>query len=250
MSSSTATRVAFVTGGAQGIGEAIALRLAQDGLDVAVFDIAGKEELLKAVTKKITDIGRKAIWIIGDVTNEESIKNGIAKAVEELGSLDVMVANAGIMHSKPVIEMTPEEWNKVLAVNATGIMLSYKHAGIQMIKQGRGGRIIGACSVAGKQGFPTAAAYSASKFAVRGLTHAFSQEMKPHNITVNAYAPGFIATPMLSGSNDDGHGEDATPGQKTAQPSVVADLVSYLALPNSYFVNGQIISVDGGWIYQ
>lgn len=86
----SSTRVAFITGGAQGIGESIALRLAQDGLDIAVFDIAGKEELLKAVTKKITDSGRKAIWIIGDVTNEESIKNGIAKTVEELGSLDVV----------------------------------------------------------------------------------------------------------------------------------------------------------------
>ncbi|KAI0777897.1 NAD-P-binding protein [Irpex lacteus] len=246
----SSTRVAFITGGAQGIGESIALRLAQDGLDIAIFDIAGKEELLKAVTKKITDSGRKAIWIIGDVTNEESIKNGIAKTVEELGSLDVMVANAGIMHSKPVIELTVEEWNRVLAINATGIMLSYKHAGIQMIKQGRGGRIIGACSVAGKQGFPTAAAYSASKFAVRGLTHAFSAELKPHNITVNAYAPGFIATPMLTTSNETGNGEDATPGQQTAPPTVVSDLVSYLVQPNSYFVNGQIISVDGGWIYQ
>ncbi|KAI0083900.1 NAD-binding protein [Irpex rosettiformis] len=250
MTSTSTTRVAFITGGAQGIGEAIALRLAQDGLDVAVFDMAGKEELLKGVTKKITDIGRKAIWIVGDVTSEESIKDAIARTVEELGSLDVMVANAGIRHAKPIIEMTPEEWNRVLAINATGIMLSYKHAGIQMIKQGHGGRIIGACSVSGKQGFPTAGAYSASKFAVRGLTHAFSQEMKPHNITVNAYAPGLIATPMLAVSIEAGRDKALAPTQKVAQPSVVADLVSYLALPNSYFINGQIISIDGGWIYQ
>ena len=89
-SSSTSTRVAFITGGAQGIGESIALRLAQDGLDIAVFDIPGKEEQLKGVTKKIIDSGRKAIWTVGDVTDEESIKNAIAKTVEELGSLDVV----------------------------------------------------------------------------------------------------------------------------------------------------------------
>ena len=89
-SSSASTRVAFITGGAQGIGESIALRLAQDGLDIAVFDIPGKEEQLKGVTKKIIDSGRKAIWTVGDVTDEESIKNAIAKTVEELGSLDVV----------------------------------------------------------------------------------------------------------------------------------------------------------------
>lgn len=86
----SSARVAFITGGAQGIGESIALRLAQDGLDIAIFDIAGKDELLKEVTKKITDSGRKAVWFVGDVTNEESIKNAIAKTVEELGSLDVV----------------------------------------------------------------------------------------------------------------------------------------------------------------
>ncbi|KAI0777896.1 NAD(P)-binding protein [Irpex lacteus] len=246
----SSTRVAFITGGAQGIGESIAIRLAQDGLDIAIFDIAGKEELLNEVTKKITDSGRKATWFVGDVTNEESIKNAIAKTVEELGSLDVMVANAGIRHRKPVIEMTLEEWNNVLAINATGVMLSYKHAGIQMIKQGRGGR---ACSITGRQGFPTAAAYSASKFAVRGLTHAFyfaAQEMKPYNITVNAYAPGLIDTPMLATSKASGNAGVSISGQQIAQPTVVADLVAYLVQPNSYFVNGQIIGVDGGWIYQ
>ncbi|KAI0684456.1 NAD-binding protein [Cytidiella melzeri] len=238
-------RVAFVTGGAQGIGESIALRLAEDGLDVAILDISGKEELMKAVAKKITDSGRRALWLVGDVTKEDSVKEAIARTVEVLGSLDVMIANAGIMSSKSVIEISVEEWNNVLAINATGVMLCYKHAAIQMIKQGRGGRIIGACSVAGKQGFPNAAAYSASKFAVRGLTHTLSQEMKPHNILVNAYAPGFIATPML----DIPKGEEGAPGPKVAEPSVVAGLVSYLVRPESYFINGQILSIDGGMIY-
>ncbi|KAI0083899.1 NAD-binding protein [Irpex rosettiformis] len=241
----SATRVAFVTGGAQGIGEAIALGLAADGLDVAILDVKGKEELMQSVVEKIAKTGRRALWLVGDVTSEQSIKDSIAKTVGELGSLDVMVANAGILQVGAVTELSVEDWNRVFAVNTTGVMLCYKHAAIQMIKQGRGGRIIGACSVAGKHGFAHAGAYSASKFAVRGLTHSMSQEMKAHNITVNAYAPGFIDTPMIT-AVDEKMGKEAPSGAKTASPSVVADLVSYLAKPESHFINGQIITIDGG----
>ncbi|KAI0777895.1 NAD-binding protein [Irpex lacteus] len=240
-------RVAFITGGAQGIGEAIALGLAQDGLDVAILDVKDKEYLMKGVTKRVTELGRRALWFVGDVTNEDSVKSAIEETVEKLGGLDVMVANAGIMRVGSIIELSVEEWNKVFAVNTTGVLLCYKHAAIQMIKQGRGGRIIGACSVAGKHGFPGAGAYSASKFAVRGLTHSLSQEMKEHQITVNAYAPGFIDTPMVAEVNKE-LVKQSPIGAKTASPSVVAGLVSYLSRPESHFINGQIITIDGGGV--
>ncbi|KAI0341389.1 NAD-binding protein [Trametopsis cervina] len=259
------TRVAFVTGGAQGIGEAIALRLAQDGLDVAILDISGKEVQLEAVAKKITDIGRKALWLTGNVADETSMQGSIAKVVEVLGSLDVMVANAGITgpnFGKPLVETSLNDWRTTFDVNVFGVMLSYKYAAIQMIKQGRGGRIIGACSMAGKQGYANVGPYSASKFAVHGLTHVLSKELKEHSITVNAYAPGAISTPMISSHVDaasdtrSGKGSLNTniPGLTgtvpVAEPDVISSLVSYLASLEAYFVTGQIVSVDGGVIYE
>ncbi|PSR74402.1 hypothetical protein PHLCEN_2v9910 [Hermanssonia centrifuga] len=168
-------RIAFVTGGAQGIGEAIAIRLAEDGLDVAVLDIKGKEEQLQAVAKKVEQLGRRSCWVLGDVTVEQDVKNAVNHVVQILGGLDVMVANAGITLFKPFLETSIEEWGKQLAVNATGTMLCFKIAAEQMIKQGRGGRIIGASSGAGKKGTFCMSAYSASKFAVRGLTQAVGE---------------------------------------------------------------------------
>ncbi|KAI0691113.1 NAD-P-binding protein [Cytidiella melzeri] len=251
-------RVAFITGGAQGIGEAIALRLAQDGLDVAILDVRGKEDQMRTVAQKISDLGRRSHWIVGDVADETSVKDSVASVVESLGSLDVMIANAGISRGKTVIESTPEEWTLMYKVNVLGTMLCFKHAALQMIKQGRGGRLIGACSIAGKQGLTNIGGYCATKFAVRGLTHVMSKELKEHNITVNSYAPGLIITPMVSHPDDDKHGGAGSvvksllglpPDATSAPPSVIAGLVSYLAQPESSFVTGQILSVDGGLNY-
>ncbi|KAI0691112.1 NAD-P-binding protein [Cytidiella melzeri] len=254
------TRVAFVTGGAQGIGEAIALRLAQDGLDVAILDVRGKEDQMRAVAQKIIDLGRRSHWVVGDVADETSVKDSVASVVESLGSLDVMIANAGICTTfgKTVLESTTEEWNSMYNVNVLGTMLCFKYAALQMIKQGRGGRLIGACSICGKQGQAGLGAYCASKFAIRGLTHVMSKELKEHNITVNSYAPGFIHTAMISHPDDDKNGGNGSvvksllgfpPEGPSAGPSVVTGLVSYLAQPESSFVTGQIMSVDGGLNY-
>ncbi|KAI0691118.1 NAD-P-binding protein [Cytidiella melzeri] len=253
-------RVALVTGGAQGIGEAIALRLAQDGLDVAILDVNSKRDQMRAVSQKISDLGRRSHWIVGDVADETSVKNSIASVVESLGSLDVMIANAGICNNlgKTVLESTTEEWTAMFNVNVLGTMLCFKYAATQMIKQGRGGRLIGACSIAGKQGQAKLGAYCASKFAVRGLTHVMSKELKEHNITVNSYAPGFIHTAMVNHLDDDKHGGSGSvtksrlgfpPEAPSAEPSVITGLVSYLAQTESSFVTGQIISVDGGINY-
>ncbi|KAH9948007.1 hypothetical protein B0H21DRAFT_690827 [Amylocystis lapponica] len=240
--STSSVRVALVTGAAQGLGFDIALRLADDGLDVAVNDIASKSDALRDVVKEIRARGRRAVAVPADVSSEEEVKRMIATAVEELGGLDVvridaasidlhrslissvqMVANAGIAYRKPLLETSVEEWDRTMAIDVRGVMLCYKYAAFQMIKQGRGGRIIGACSNAGKRGRINLAAYSAAKFAVRGLTQSASQELATHKITVNAYAPGFILTPL-----DD----------PEATPEVVASVVSYLAKLESYFVNG------------
>ncbi|KAI0826246.1 short chain oxidoreductase [Irpex lacteus] len=244
------TRVAVVTGAAQGIGEAIALRLAHDGFDVAILDIRGKEEQMQAVAQKINDSGRRSQWIVGDVSDERSVKDAVESVVQTLGGLDVMVANAGFVnkHSRTIVESSTEEWDAIFAVHARGTMLSFKYAAIQMIKQGRGGRLIGACSIAGKQGCIHIGAYSAAKFAIRGLTHVMSKELKEHNITVNSYAPGLINTAMATHTDDEKHGGPGSvvrdliglpADAKLADPSVIAGLVSYLVRPEASFVNGK-----------
>ncbi|GBE83346.1 Versicolorin reductase [Sparassis crispa] len=245
------TRIAIVTGASRGIGEAIALRLAEDGLDVAVNDIPSMAESLKAVAEKIRRKGRRSLAVTGDVSSENDVKVMLDQVVETLGGLDVMVANAGITVLKPAVEISVEEYDRVMSVNAKGVFLCFKYAAIRMIKQGRGGRIIGACSLSGKTGMINLSAYCASKFAVRGLTQTCALEWAKHNITVNSYSPGFINTPMLKQTDKDGSSstvEKVGFGKETpsAQPSVIGDLVSYLVKPESQFVSGQSININGG----
>ncbi|KAK7034582.1 hypothetical protein VNI00_012211 [Paramarasmius palmivorus] len=192
----TGTGVALVTGSARGIGKAIALRLAQDGFDGALNDLSSKTDQLKDVEKEIMAIGKRTVVVTADVSNEDEVKQMIEKVVEVLGGLDVMVVNAGICTAAPMVETSTELWEQTFAVNSRGTFLCYKYATIQMIKQGRGGRIIGASSGAGKQGAKYLMAYSASKFAVRGMTQSAAWEAAKYGITVNAYAPGAIDTEL------------------------------------------------------
>ncbi|KZT70393.1 NAD(P)-binding protein [Daedalea quercina L-15889] len=243
---SDSTRVAYVSGAAQGIGLKIALRLADDGLDVAVNDIPSKQAQLEEVVSQIKAKGRRAIAVPGDVSVEEDVRSMIDKVAAELGGLDVLVANAGLLLVKAVQDIDAEEWDRVMAVNIRGTMLQYKYAARQMIKQGRGGRILGASSVAGKRGWGGISAYSASKFAVRGLTQCLSIELAKHNITVNCYAPGIVVTQMAL---DLGAGLAAIgmPAEiPVGDPESVSSIVSYLVKPEASFITGQSISPNGG----
>ncbi|KAG2131565.1 hypothetical protein BD769DRAFT_1723317 [Suillus cothurnatus] len=255
------TGIALITGSAQGIGRSIALRLARDGFDIALNDLPTKSDQLAAVASEIEALGRNACIVTADVTIEEEVKNMINDTVKELSGLDVMVANAGIPGANTVLATTVEDWERTFTVNARGVFLCYKHAALQMISQGRGGRIIGASSIAGKIGFPSAAAYCASKFAVRGLTQTAALELGKYNITVNAYAPGVIQTQILDSISDQSGNvsladEDSTnyltqlignrPIKHNGQPEDIASIVSYLASNEAHFITGQCISVDGG----
>ncbi|KAG9309625.1 acetoin reductase family protein [Chiua virens] len=193
--------VALITGSAQGIGRGIALRLANDGYDIALNDVLSKRDELRAVAGDIEQIGRRTLLVPADVSVEEEVKGMIQEVVKELGSLDVMIANAGIARIATLVSTELADWEQVMAINARGPFLCYKYAAQQMIKQGRGGRIIGASSIQGLRGQPFHAAYCASKFAIRGLTHSAAQELGRYNITVNCYAPGTIITEM-SQTND------------------------------------------------
>ncbi|KAG9220122.1 hypothetical protein CCMSSC00406_0007183 [Pleurotus cornucopiae] len=244
--------VAIITGAAEGIGRGIALRLVSDGFDVAINDIPAKIDALERVANEIrTNSSRRAISVPGDVSNESDVKGIVEKVVQELGGLDVMIANAGIAINKPIADTTVDEWDRLFSVNVRGTFLCYKHAAEIMVKQGRGGRIIGACSIAGKKGIPEAACYSSTKFAIRGLTQSAAQEYGKYGITVNAYAPGAIETQFL-GRFDGYHANKSglKPGEwtealkggvalgKNGSPTEVASLVSYLVSKDAHFITG------------
>ncbi|OSX59746.1 hypothetical protein POSPLADRAFT_1149702 [Postia placenta MAD-698-R-SB12] len=208
-------RVAIVTGAAQGIGRAIALRLADDHLEVAVNDLASKTDQLQELVSQIQTRGGRSLAVPADVSKEDDVRDMIAMVVHEFGSLDVMVANAGISIIKPLIELSLGDFDKITSVNLRGVMLCYKHAAIQMIQQGRGGRILAMASTS---------AYSATKFAVRGLTQSTALELSKYDITAL----------------------ELPPNVPVGEPEVIASLVSYLIKPEAYFITGQTIMVNGG----
>ncbi|KZP26767.1 NAD-binding protein [Athelia psychrophila] len=253
--------IALVTGSGQGIGRAISLRLADDGFDVAVNDIPSNKEKLESLVKEIESKGRKSIFVVADVSQEDQVKTMVDATVRDLGGLDVMVANAGIVHyGVPIIEATAEDFDRIFNVNVKGVFFCYKYAGLQMVAQGRGGRIIGASSIVGKRGQTNLGAYSASKFAVRGLTQSMAQEVGPHRITVNSYAPGAIDTAMLKtmdaafaksrpGAKEGDYyklADEKSPLGHKGSPEDIASVVSYIASKEAHFITGQSISVNGG----
>lgn len=256
--------VALITGSAQGIGRAIAIRLAQDGFDLALNDLPGKNEVLEDFAAELQRGGEsegsyrpRTCIVTCDVSKEDEVKNMIDTTVDVLGSLDVMIANAGISAMVDLLSETLEGWDRMMRINATSAFLCYKHAAIQMVKQGHGGRIIGASSMVGIQATSPLLSYSASKFAVRGITQAAALQLGQYGITVNSYAPGIIATPMVVASKAQvaKRGDKCDYFQKTidasavgyvGQPEDVASAVAYLASKEAHFITGQCISVDGG----
>ncbi|KAJ7918888.1 hypothetical protein B0H13DRAFT_1709389 [Mycena leptocephala] len=245
MSSNSGSKgTAFVTGAAQGIGRAIAVRLAADGFDVAINDIASKAAQLDSVKEDIIAAGSRSAVFCGDVSVDSEVRDMVAGVVAALGGLDVMVANAGI--SKPrasLLDVSPEEWDRTMAINVRGVFLCYQHAGRQMILQGCGGRIIGAASRAGKQGSAKFPDYCASKFAVRGLTQSAACEFGKHGITVNAYAPGLVITSLCANQvpstlRDTYQAKMVATGVNPTTNDI-ATMVSFLASKESGFITGQ-----------
>ncbi|KAF8960440.1 NAD-P-binding protein [Flammula alnicola] len=245
--------IALITGASRGIGRSIALRLSRDGFTVALNDLPSQRDRLEDLRTDIMKSGQQAMVAVGDVSADAKVEQMINDVANQFGALDVMVANAGICITKPFIETSVEEFQRILSANVTGTYLCYKYAARQMIKQGRGGRIIGASSLAGKQAWPMLSLYSASKFAIRGLTQAAALELGKYGITVNAYAPGPVDTVMIEELRKDiadllrtKQVDESAMAQNSAigkdvTPDEIAGLVSYLVSKDAGSITGQSV---------
>ncbi|WP_410889082.1 (S)-acetoin forming diacetyl reductase [Pediococcus pentosaceus] len=251
------TKVALVTGAGQGIGAAIATRLANDGFAVAVADM--NTETANKVAEKINSNGGRALPIVVNVAERDNVFEAVRTTIQELGGLDVLVNNAGLGPTTPIDTITPEQFDKVYHVNVGGVLWGIQAATEAFKKLGHGGKIINVTSQAGVVGNPNLALYSGTKFAVRGITQVAARDLADFGITVNAYAPGIVRTPMMmdiahevgqNAGKDDEWGmqqfaKDITL-KRLSEPEDVAAAVSFLAGPDSNYVTGQTIIVDGG----
>ena len=188
-----AGKTAYVTGGGRGIGQGIALRLAEAGIDIAVADI--NLQNAKEVAERVRRIGRRAHAIRVDVKRRGEVEDMVAETENVLGRLDITVNCAGVVSASTVAKLEEDEWDRVMDVNAKGVFLCYK-ASLAALKKAGGGAIINVASVAGKVGYADLAHYCASKFAVVGFTNALAKEVAKDNITVNAICPGIVRTYM------------------------------------------------------
>ncbi|CAE6416922.1 unnamed protein product [Rhizoctonia solani] len=259
--------VAVITGAGQGIGRAIARKLASEGYSLALGDIASNQQRLKEVADECAEIYKNTVtdgiepklhYGPCDVTVEPQVQALVQAAVDDLGGIDVMVANAGIYRTASLLEMEDELFDQVYAVNVKGLLYSYRAAAKAMIPRG-GGRIIGACSASGRLASPNKGAYCSSKFAVRALTQTAALEWGRYNITVNAYAPGPTDTDMwnkdvLGGITGGAQAQQLIMNRlatgNISSPDEIAGLVYFLVSPVARNITGQAISIDGGLIMQ
>ncbi|MBT0718646.1 (S)-acetoin forming diacetyl reductase [Rosenbergiella epipactidis] len=253
-------RVALVTGAGQGIGEAIVLRLSHDGFAVAVVDLDA--QAAASVCNKIEQAGGKALAIQADVADRAQVFAAVQQTQRTFGGFDVIVNNAGIAPSTPIESITEDIVDKVYNINVKGVIWGMQ-AAIEAFKQlGHGGKIINASSQAGHVGNPELAVYSSSKFAVRGLTQTAARDLAPLGITVNAYCPGIVKTPMwqridkeisAAAGQPEGYGTEQFAKRITlgrlSEADDVAACVSYLAGPDANYMTGQSLLIDGGMVF-
>jgi NAD(P)-dependent dehydrogenase (short-subunit alcohol dehydrogenase family) len=241
-------KVAFVTGGASGIGEACSLMLANQGAAVAVVDL--KLDTAQSVADQINSKGGKAIALTADVSDEAQVAKAVNDTVAQLGRLDIAVNNAGIGGDQaPTADQTVEGWRKVISINLDGVFYCMKNQIPQMLKTG-GGSIINMASILGQVGFANSAGYVAAKHGVVGLTKSAALEYATEKIRVNSVGPGFINTPLLAALPKEALEPIAQlhAVKRLGESEEVAALVTFLASDEASFITGNYYAVDGGYL--
>jgi meso-butanediol dehydrogenase / (S,S)-butanediol dehydrogenase / diacetyl reductase len=257
MSSRMQNRTVVITGGASGIGLGIAKGLAAEGANVVIADL--NLESAQQATDEIIAAGGHAVAAQVDVTSRASVQAGIELAVKAFGKLDCYFNNAGFNKPMKFLDVTEENFNAIMNVNALAVFVGTQEAAKQFIRQGTGGKVVNTASIAGRTGFPSFAPYSASKAAVISITQAAARALAEHNITVNAFSPGVVETPLWKKLDKDleeiGEGDSGFDSMaagillgRAAQPADILPTALFLASSDSDYVTGQTMAIDGGMI--
>jgi 3-oxoacyl-[acyl-carrier protein] reductase len=241
-----AGQVALVTGASRGIGRAIALALAAEGARVVV-NYASSQDAADGVVAEIVAGGGEAIAVKADVSVEAEVEAMVARAIEGFGRIDVLVNNAGITKDTLLLRMKAEDWNRVINLNLSGVFLCTRSVSKIMLKQ-KSGRIINISSVVGEMGNAGQSNYAAAKAGVIGFTKSVAKELASRGITVNAVAPGFIATDMTHGLNAEGIIAHIPLGRLGAADEVAGAVRFLAADPAAAYITGQTLNVDGGMV--
>ncbi|HKP73265.1 MAG TPA: SDR family oxidoreductase [Pyrinomonadaceae bacterium] len=247
-------KVALVTGASSGIGKAIATRFAEEGAHVAVNYRPGGKMDAEAAEAEAASFAASSIAVAADVSKREDVERMVQAVIDKFGRIDIVVNNAGIEIKKPFLEVTDDEWNKVIAVNLFGCYVVSQVAVRQMVKQGAGGKLIFISSVHEDIPFPDYTAYCASKGGVRMMMRNLAIELAPHKINVNNIAPGAIATPINKAVLEDPEAKknavSEIPWGRFGRPEEVASVAVFLAGDESEYVTGSTYYVDGGLTQQ
>jgi len=243
-------KVAIVTGASRGIGEAIAMEFAKEGANVSLVVDKDIEGALK-VADKIRSLGRGGLVIKADVSKRNEVESMVEKTLEKFRKIDILVNNAGVSQASPSIELSEDEWSRVIGINLSGVFYCCQAVGKVMIKQG-GGKIINIASICGEVAFPMRAAYCSSKAAVIMLTKVLAIEWAKYGIQVNAIAPGYVETSLVlnlvsKGILDLEALKRRIPMGRLAKPEEIAKVASFLASDDCSYMTGATIIVDGGW---
>jgi len=241
-------KVAIVTGAGRGLGQAAAIGFAEAGADVAIVDVISTSE----TAAKIKGLGRRVCEVGANLLDRAAVPGIVEKAVADLGGIDILLNNAGIIRRAPLLEFTAKDWDEVIQINESAVFFLSQAVANQMVKQGRGGKIINIASMLSFQGGIRVPSYTASKSAVMGLTRLFANELAPHRINVNAIAPGYMATdntaPLRADANRSSEILGRIPAGRWGEPADLQGALVFLASPASDYVTGYTLVVDGGWL--